>query len=193
MISCTQLNYRSVSVQIGVQLKQARQAANMTQEEVAKELFVTRQTVSRWEQDHNLPNIYVLKDLSQLYQVDISSFFEEEGERESTRKKVHLWALLGLFVFNALFFAIAYFTMLVILISFWLLALGFVLIPVFALFHQETIYMVINNQRLTPGWGLKLLLFLLGLGMLPLMFFATKQIWRFTRHYVRYNIKSVYY
>lgn len=48
MISCTQLNYRSVSVQIGVQLKQARQAANMTQEEVAKELFVTRQTVSRW-------------------------------------------------------------------------------------------------------------------------------------------------
>lgn len=41
----------------------------MTQEQVAQKLFVTRQTVSRWEQDKTLPNVHVLKTLSVLYPV----------------------------------------------------------------------------------------------------------------------------
>lgn len=39
----------------------------VTQEQVAQKLLVTRQTVSRWEQDKTLPNVHVLKTLSVLY------------------------------------------------------------------------------------------------------------------------------
>ncbi|MGO2831609.1 MAG: helix-turn-helix transcriptional regulator [Latilactobacillus curvatus] len=34
-------------------------------------MFVTRQTVSRWEQDKTLPNVHVLKTLSVLYGIPI--------------------------------------------------------------------------------------------------------------------------
>lgn len=50
-------------------LQQARTIADLTQEEVADKLYVTRQTVSRWETNRTLPNIYILKDLSDLYNV----------------------------------------------------------------------------------------------------------------------------
>ncbi|MQW39688.1 helix-turn-helix domain-containing protein [Lactococcus hircilactis] len=51
----------------GENLKQARIKSQFTQEDVAKKCFVTRQTVSRWETDRTLPNLYLLKDLSELY------------------------------------------------------------------------------------------------------------------------------
>ncbi|WP_244185454.1 helix-turn-helix transcriptional regulator [Latilactobacillus curvatus] len=43
----------------------------MTQEQVAQKLLVTRQTVSRWEQDKTLPNVHVLKTLGVLYGIPI--------------------------------------------------------------------------------------------------------------------------
>ncbi|HDN2165251.1 TPA: helix-turn-helix transcriptional regulator, partial [Staphylococcus aureus] len=43
---------------ISNKLKSARLAKELTQSEVAKKLYVTRQTVSRWEQGKTLPNIY---------------------------------------------------------------------------------------------------------------------------------------
>lgn len=43
----------------------------VTQEQVAQKLLVTRQTVSRWEQDKTLPNVHVLKTLGVLYGIPI--------------------------------------------------------------------------------------------------------------------------
>ncbi|MGJ5640039.1 helix-turn-helix transcriptional regulator, partial [Latilactobacillus curvatus] len=42
---------------VGNALKEARMNVGVTQEQVAQKLFVTRQTVSRWEQDKTLPNV----------------------------------------------------------------------------------------------------------------------------------------
>ncbi|MDG2978126.1 helix-turn-helix domain-containing protein [Latilactobacillus curvatus] len=42
---------------VGNALKEARMNVGVTQEQVAQNLFVTRQTVSRWEQDKTLPNV----------------------------------------------------------------------------------------------------------------------------------------
>lgn len=50
-----------------------RTKKGMSQEELAKELFVTRQAVSRWETGETLPNTETLKLLSKLFDVSINT------------------------------------------------------------------------------------------------------------------------
>ncbi|MGT2929378.1 helix-turn-helix domain-containing protein [Streptococcus dentasini] len=178
--------------EIGNQLKKARLAANLTQEEVAQKLFVTRQTVSRWEQDRNLPNVYALKDLSLLYQVDVQYFFGEGADESPEEKKIHAWALVGIVLFNLFFFLFAYFTMLMVLFCLWAATIVLILMPIiYQLPGVVTIY--VGNHHWTPSLGLALILCGVGLAISPLIILLTKQVWRFTKHYIRYNIKSIYY
>ncbi len=46
---------------------------NLSQEELATELYVTRQAVSRWENGETLPNTETLKELSKLFNVSINT------------------------------------------------------------------------------------------------------------------------
>ena len=46
---------------------------NMTQEELAEKVYVTRQAVSRWETGETTPNIEALKQLSRLFDVSINT------------------------------------------------------------------------------------------------------------------------
>lgn len=54
-------------------LLQLRNKNNMTQDELAEKLFVTRQAVSRWETGETVPNTDTLKQLSNLYNVSINT------------------------------------------------------------------------------------------------------------------------
>lgn len=47
-----------------------RKKNNLTQEELADKLFVTRQAVSRWETGETTPTIDTLKKISELFNVD---------------------------------------------------------------------------------------------------------------------------
>ena len=55
-------------------LLELRTKRNLTQDELAKELFVTRQAVSRWESGETVPNTETLKLLSKFYDVSINTF-----------------------------------------------------------------------------------------------------------------------
>ena len=46
---------------------------NMSQDELAEKLFVTRQAVSRWENGETVPNTETLKLLSELFDVSINT------------------------------------------------------------------------------------------------------------------------
>lgn len=50
-----------------------RNKNNMSQEELADKVFVTRQAVSRWENGDTVPNTETLKLLSQLFDVSINT------------------------------------------------------------------------------------------------------------------------
>ena len=52
---------------------QLRNRENLSQEELAEKLFVTRQAVSRWETGETLPNTETLKRLSALFDVSINT------------------------------------------------------------------------------------------------------------------------
>lgn len=54
-------------------LVQLRTRKGLSQEELAEELFVTRQAVSRWERGETLPNPQTLKALSRLSDVSINT------------------------------------------------------------------------------------------------------------------------
>ena len=50
-----------------------RQARGLSQEQLAQQLHVTRQAISRWETGETLPNVETLKDLSRLFDVSINT------------------------------------------------------------------------------------------------------------------------
>ena len=55
---------------IGSKLAQARKAANLTQEQLAERLGVTRQAVSRWESDAAYPETDKIVRMARLLDVD---------------------------------------------------------------------------------------------------------------------------
>lgn len=54
-------------------LRGLRQKHNLTQDELAEKVFLTRQAVSRWESGETTPNPETLKLLSKLYDVSINT------------------------------------------------------------------------------------------------------------------------
>lgn len=62
-------------------LKQLRKEKNMTQEQLAEQFFVSGRTVSRWETGNNMPDLGMLVELADFYNVDIREIID--GERKS--------------------------------------------------------------------------------------------------------------
>lgn len=56
---------------LGENLQELRRAAGLSQEEVAGRLFVSRQSVSKWENDQAEPGVKNLKALADLYGVTL--------------------------------------------------------------------------------------------------------------------------
>ncbi|WP_134025995.1 MULTISPECIES: helix-turn-helix domain-containing protein [unclassified Lysinibacillus] len=58
-------------MKIGDRLKEYRLKKNLTQIEVAKKLNISRQSVSKWENNRTYPDIDNLKILAKIYEVSI--------------------------------------------------------------------------------------------------------------------------
>lgn len=63
---------------IGSKLQNARMRANLTQEQVAEELGVSRQTISNWENEKTYPDIRSVVRLSDLYEVSLDHLLKED-------------------------------------------------------------------------------------------------------------------
>ncbi|MFT9373451.1 helix-turn-helix domain-containing protein [Liquorilactobacillus hordei] len=68
-------------------IKMLRKQSNLTQEELAKKLHVTRQTVSTWETGKNMPSLETLHVLSQLFNISLEKLlFNEEIEMKKDKE-----------------------------------------------------------------------------------------------------------
>lgn len=118
---------------LGSALKSARAKSQLTQEEVAKNLYVTRQTVSRWEQNKTLPNINVLLELSRLYHTSLEELIQVSPttteEEKPVMKKINYFALFGAIAFNVVLFSGVFITAVALLFSLWLVVGLFILSP----------------------------------------------------------------
>ena len=63
-------------MEIGVKLKEARLRAGLTQENVAEEIQVTRQTISNWETEKSFPDIVSVIKLSNLYNISLDKLLK---------------------------------------------------------------------------------------------------------------------
>ena len=76
----------------GKKLLDARKNMNLSQEEVAKKLNITRQTVSKWESNETIPNINQVKLLAKIYKISLEellNYNKIDEEIESIIKKTN--------------------------------------------------------------------------------------------------------
>ena len=67
---------------IGSKITELRKANNMKQNELADKLYVTHQAVSKWENGKSIPQIEILYDLTQLFNVSIDYLLNDSEIRE---------------------------------------------------------------------------------------------------------------
>ena len=68
---------------IGGFLKELRLEKQMTQEQLAEQMGVSRRTVSRWETGNNLPDLSVIVELADFHDVDLNEIFRGERRKET--------------------------------------------------------------------------------------------------------------
>ena len=69
-------------------LKELRTKKQMTQEQVAEKFNVSSRTVSRWETGRNMPDISLLTEIADFYDVDVREIIEGERKSEMMDKEV---------------------------------------------------------------------------------------------------------
>ena len=66
---------------IGEFLKELRKEKGVTQEQLAEQFSVSNRTISRWENGNNMPDLDILIEISDYYEVDLREILN--GERQS--------------------------------------------------------------------------------------------------------------
>ena len=61
---------------IGAFLKQCRKEKNLTQEQLAEKFGVSSRTVSRWETGSNMPDLSILVELADYYDMDLKELLD---------------------------------------------------------------------------------------------------------------------
>lgn len=85
-------------------LKKLRAENNLTQDDLADKIFVTRTAISKWETDNGYPSIESLKQLAKLFGTTVDELISDEDIQRKTNleernsKINHIIALIGLAV-----------------------------------------------------------------------------------------------
>lgn len=59
-------------------LKKLREEANLTQEELAEKLFVSRSAVAKWEQGRGIPRNETIEEIAKVFNVSINTFYQQD-------------------------------------------------------------------------------------------------------------------
>lgn len=100
-------------MEIGRKLKEVRMKSNLTQEQVAEELFVSRQTISNWENEKSYPDIISIIKLSDLYSISLDELLKGDKKMiehlgESTNIVKSNKKLIGAIIANIVLFLIMF-------------------------------------------------------------------------------------
>lgn len=71
---------------LGEKLKVVRNKIGMSQNEVAENLRISRQTVSKWENNVCLPDLENFQKICKLYKIDVNTILEKEEENKDNNE-----------------------------------------------------------------------------------------------------------
>ena len=94
-------------MEIGSQIKKLRNAQGLSQEELAEKIYVTRQTISNWENEKSYPDIHSLLALSSIFEISLDQLIKGDIEimkQEISKEEVRRFNRMGR-LFAVLFFA----------------------------------------------------------------------------------------
>ena len=128
-------------MELGSQIKKHRNELSLSQEELAEKVYVSRQTISNWENDKSYPDVNSLVLLSEIFNVSIDNLIKGDIEimkeqiRAEDRKEFeslsHIYAVL---FFLAMLSPIPMFHFLRLVgIGIWLVLMGITLYVAFRL------------------------------------------------------------
>jgi len=84
-------------LELNTQIKKYRTNMNLSQEELAEKVYVTRQTISNWENSKNYPDIHSLLLLSSLFNISLDHLIKgdinimKEEIKESDLKRFYYY------------------------------------------------------------------------------------------------------
>ena len=73
-------------IKIGSFLKELRNNNNLTQEQLAEKFGVSQRSVSRWENGNTMPDISVLIELADYYDIDLREILNGERKTETMKE-----------------------------------------------------------------------------------------------------------
>ena len=68
-------------MELSIQIKKYRTELHLSQEELAEKVYVTRQTISNWENERSYPDIHSLLLLSSLFNVSLDQLIKGDIEK----------------------------------------------------------------------------------------------------------------
>lgn len=83
-------------------LKMIRQESNLTQEDLAKKLFVSRQAVSNYEQGKGYPSMDTLVKISNLFNISLDELLDSTAKSRYTKHSIVLLCEFALSIFIGL-------------------------------------------------------------------------------------------
>lgn len=98
-------------MELSKQIKKYRMEANLSQEELAEKIFVSRQTISNWENDKSYPDIKSLVLISEVFQISLDNLIKGDLERMKKEIDVQEYAK---FQKDSTIFSVLFFTMLIV-------------------------------------------------------------------------------
>ena len=91
---------------IGKFIKDLRKKNNLTQKELADKYNVTYQAVSKWENGKNMPDLSLLKEMSNDFNVSLEELFDGEIKSKKNNKKYIIISIVCLVILLLLVFII---------------------------------------------------------------------------------------
>ena len=73
---------------IGLFLRELRNEQNLSQEQLAEEFGVSSRSISRWENGNTMPDISIIIELADFYDVDIREIIHGERKSENMDKEL---------------------------------------------------------------------------------------------------------
>ena len=73
---------------IGKFLKELRNQKGLTQAQIAEKFNVSNRTISRWENGNNMPDLDILIEISDYYEVDLREILNGERKSENMDKEM---------------------------------------------------------------------------------------------------------
>lgn len=83
---------------VGARIKKYREKQNISQDELALKVFVSRQTISNWETNKSYPDIKSLTMLSNIFHVTLDDFIKgdiEEMKRIVSKEKIEEFNIMS--------------------------------------------------------------------------------------------------